>query len=150
MSTDTLNNRIPSRHFALSELVHPDILAAYGDKAWNLLDLRMIKVIDHLRNILGPCTINNYRWGGGCRNSGLRTTYRSPGSAHRFGMAYDLKFRDASTKDAHHYIRENQEKLYDLGLRRVENLSATPTWCHIDGKPAPLQVNPGGIYFFNP
>lgn len=139
------------KHFIIEELVHPTVLEKYGEEeSWKMLNTGMLKVIDHLQEQLGTCTINNYKWGGECENSGLRVNYGSAGSAHRFGCAYDLKFKNASVAEVHKYIEENQEELYELGLRRVEHISATPTWTHIDCKPATDKVGPGEIYFFQP
>ncbi len=138
------------KHYTIYELVHPDIAARCGEHAWSLLDPRMLTVLDWLRDRLGPIVINDYLWGGGFKNSGLRTTFGSPGSAHRFGCGFDLKCRDIDPPDVHQFVKNNEQKLYSLGLRRVEHLAATPTWTHIDNKPAPLQTLPATIHFFHP
>lgn len=137
-------------YFVLEELVHPAIVKWYGQEAWQLLDTRMLIVLDYLRANLGKIIINNYLWGGDYTNSGLRLDYGGSGSAHRFGCGYDIKAADHSPEEVHAFIQEHQQHLFILGLRRVEHLSATPTWTHLDGKPAPDSVPPGVIHFFKP
>ena len=132
--------------FKVKELVHPDIYDAYGNNALRFLDASLFPVLVHLRSKFGPCLVN----GGRYKNSGLRYNFGSPGSMHRSGKAYDLRFSDVSTEVVHKYIRNNQGLLYELGLRRVENLEYTPSWVHIDSKPTPLIAEIGEVYFFNP
>ncbi len=140
----------PCKHFRLDELVHPEILKSHGKQAWCLLDPRMLRVLDWFRDYLGLIVINDYAGGGCFKNSGLRTTFGSPGSAHRFGCGFDIKVKDREPPEVHHFIKNNERELYRIGLRRVEHVSATPTWTHIDSKPAPLHTSPGTIYFFHP
>ena len=139
------------KHFKIHELVHPIVMQKYDEvNAWELLDKRMLRVADHLREKFGLCIINDWYTSGEYENSGLRVDYGSPGSAHMFGKAFDLKFPHANNIDVYHYILNQSGYLYDLGLRRIEHISSTPSWIHIDSKPAITKVNPGEIYSFLP
>lgn len=134
----------------IQELVTPEVYRDYGEKAWDLLDPRILNVIQFLGSAFGRIVINNWHRKGGYSNSGLRTTYGSKGSCHRYGMAFDLKFLDCDIKKVYNYIKAHQEELFVLGLRRVEHIDATPTWLHIDSKPFPHKAKYGEIYFFKP
>ena len=46
-------------YFAIHELIPPSVYEARGEKAWELLDDRLLKTIDTLRDRFGPATINN-------------------------------------------------------------------------------------------
>ena len=61
------------RHFAIHELVPPLVLEDRGDRAWQLLDERLLATLDRLRDRYGPVTVNNYQWDGEREWSGLRT-----------------------------------------------------------------------------
>ena len=47
-------------HFAIHELVPPQVFEARGEKAWELLDERLLTTLDRLRTRFGPVTVNNY------------------------------------------------------------------------------------------
>jgi hypothetical protein len=64
--------------------------------------------------------------------SGLRTDrckIGSPTSAHRLGKAIDFK---SDPKKMDKILKSNIKELHTLGLRRVEDISITPNWFHID------------------
>jgi len=140
--------RYITKHFILEELVNPKVISDYGNFGWDLLDEGLLKVLDHLREVFGSCKVNDYVFGGGYINSGLRVDWGSPTSAHREGMAFDLKFKKATVTEVYDYIIANQEMLYEMGLRRVENINFTPTWLHIDSKEKIGKE--GMIYTFRP
>ena len=75
-------------HFAIHELVPPHVFEQRGEKAWELLDDRLLVTLDRLRERYGSMTVNNYYWGSDREWSGLRTNdspYYSPYSQHTFG-----------------------------------------------------------------
>lgn len=130
----------------IKELVHPDILKHNGeDVCWKFLDPKMLTFIEFIGSRFGRIIINGKNY----TNSGLRYNFGSRGSAHMFGMAFDLKFLDTTLEVVYKWIKDNQELCYLMGLRRVENIEATPTWLHIDSKPMPME-KVGSIYFFHP
>lgn len=50
-------------HFKIQELVPPAIFEARGEKAWELLDERLLITLDRLRDRFGPITVNNWHSG---------------------------------------------------------------------------------------
>lgn len=138
------------KNMVIEELVHPDIYNKYKDKSWEFLNPKMLNIIEVLGSTFGRIVINNWKNGGKYKDSGLRTTFGSSGSAHRFGLGFDLKFLDTPNEKVYNYIVKHQELFYELGLRRVEDFKYTPTWLHIDGKPEPMKSNLNEIYFFKP
>lgn len=105
-------------HFELHELVYPEIYEQYHRTnrlhlVWGILDRYALWTIDQLRKRYGSCTINNWyqktdkgftiRKGSGVFiESGLRkddTTTGSSLSQHKFGRAFDLKFRNIAAPD---------------------------------------------------
>jgi hypothetical protein len=88
-------------HFALHELVPAAVLADRGEKAWELLDDRLLITLDRLRERYGKMRMNNYFWGGEDQFRGLRTP-DSPDftqySQHSFGRAADPIFQDVTAE----------------------------------------------------
>ena len=95
------------KHFEPQELVPPAIFDARGDKSLELIDDRVLITLDKLRNLFGPCTINNWPWGGLLTQSGLRTSDAkeySPTSQHTFGRAMDCKFENTTAAQIRKYL----------------------------------------------
>lgn len=121
------------RYFGLQELVCPEIFAARGEHAWELLDVYALNTLDGLRERFGPITINDWHWGGGFKYSGMRPFVGGVGaefSMHRFGRAYDCKPKNITAPEMHAGILANPEKFPHL--RVLEAIEATPTWVHFD------------------
>ena len=119
------------KNFAIHELVDPETYKIFGQRAWEFFDPRLLKLIDKLRDTYGPATINNWKWGGKFKWSGLRTSKCKIGakySQHRFGRAADLKFRNVTPQEVRGYIKT--DPYFDSILNCVEN--GTPTWLHVD------------------
>lgn len=93
-----------------------------------LLDERLIRADQLLRNHFGPVTINNW-WHGGERNwSGIRTPdspYYSTTSQHN-GRASDKIFSYFSADDVRDYIKIHYKT---LGITCIE---ANVSWTHSD------------------
>jgi hypothetical protein len=124
-----------SQNFILQEFIPPDIYAERGDKSIELLDNRIISLAQFFRDYFGSITINNWDSGGQYKESGLRsftTTIGAKYSQHRFGRGADLKFTGTTPQKAYAEVLKNQKLFYDKGLRVMENISATPSWLHID------------------
>ena len=120
-------------HFKVQELVDPEIYRARGARALELLNPYVLEDIDTLRDELGSITINDWLWGGKYKESGLRRHDTSTGaqwSMHKFGGAFDLKFKDVTVREAAELILSRAWK----GITTIENPDATPTWLHIDGR----------------
>ena len=130
------------RHFAIHELVPSRVFTERGEKAWELLDDRLLIAIDFLRDEFGQMTINNYFWGGNRQWSGLRTAdshYYSPYSQHSFGRAVDVLFRDADVDKVRSSIVKNPDSyLY------IRGMELGTSWLHIDTR------NYNGLLTFKP
>ncbi len=112
----------------------PQVLKDRGQKAWELLDENLLRTIDSLREAFGPATINDWKWGGKFKWSGLRNPqarkYYSPTSQHTFGRAADMKFKNITPKKIRTIIRNDPSYWKEMGVRCIEN--KTVTWLHID------------------
>ena len=63
-----------SKYFKIQELVSEAVYKKYGDKSWEFIDTKLIKVLDLLREHFNkPITVNNWLWGGNLQQRGLRT-----------------------------------------------------------------------------
>jgi hypothetical protein len=121
-------------YFKIYELVPPQVFKDRGQKAWELLDENLLRTIDSLREAFGPATINDWKWGGKFKWSGLRNPqarkYYSPTSQHTFGRAADMKFKNITPKKIRTIIRNDPSYWKEMGVRCIEN--KTVTWLHID------------------
>jgi hypothetical protein len=138
---------VKPKSFLLQELVPPDIYAARGERAWELLDPRALITLQSLRDALGPCIVNDWHKGGPHKESGLRSFHTPTGavySQHRFGRGFDCKFKSVSPHEAMSYVMANYASFPHLTV--IENPNATPTWFHFDtrltSRPDIWVVNP--------
>ena len=118
------------RHFAIHELVPPHTFQTRGEKAWELLDERLLIALDMLRDDYGPMTVNNYFWGGDRSWSGLRdpsSPHYSPTSQHTFGRAADIIFADHETEHVRQSILTNR-----TAYPYITGLELGVPWLHID------------------
>ena len=119
-------------HFQLHELLPPDLYYARGDAGWQLLDERLLRAIDALRDWYGPMTINNWYWGGEREWSGLRTPdspYYSETSQHSYGRAADCLFADVPVEMVRTEILEHPD---EPAHKRINSLELDVSWLHID------------------
>ena len=124
------------QHFVVQELVGPQTYADLGEEmCWRLLDEPMLRTLDTFREQFGPITINNWSSGGPYKESGLRDLLTPTGakySQHKFGRAFDCKFKDLSPAAASAFILANPTK-FPL-LTTLEDVRFTPTWLHADSR----------------
>ncbi|TCI01695.1 hypothetical protein EZV61_17140 [Corallincola luteus] len=120
------------KHFQIHELVPKSVFNKRGEKAWQLLDDRLLITLDRLREKFGSMTVNNYYWQGDREWSGLRTSdspYYSPFSQHSFGRAADCLFQD-------HYAESiRQQILAAPGQHEFEligSIELDVSWLHFD------------------
>lgn len=127
-------------NFRIEELVSPNLYELLGNNAWKLFDEEFLKDVDRfvsdLKRDLGvkSVTVNNWLWNGRFTQSGYRemnSSTGSPRSAHKRGLALDLKFNGCTVKEACNYLLHNQQKY--SRIRRIEDVDSTPTWLHVDG-----------------
>jgi len=132
------------RHFKLHELVPPKVWDQRGDRGWQLLDDRILRAADDLRDRYGPITINNYGYGGNREWSGLRTPdspFYRPFSQHTFGRALDMIFKAADVSKVRQDILSNPN---DMMFAHINALEDDVEWLHIDVR------NVSRIYVFHP
>lgn len=119
-------------HFAIHELVPPHVFAERGEKAWELLDERLLITLDLLRKRFGPMTVNNYYWGKDREWSGLRTSdspYYSRYSQHSFGRAADCLFNNFTAEQVRKEIINSPNKA-DFEL--IGSVELGVSWLHFD------------------
>lgn len=121
-----------SRYFDIQELVDEITYKARGEKAWELLDPNLIKVIDRIKEEFseGTMVINNWQWGGPRSESGLRNAFSrhySPYSQHSLGKAVDCIFSAYETEEVRQYIIDNIEKFPE-----IKGIEKGVSWLHID------------------
>lgn len=138
--------------FEIHELVPPSVFEARGEKAWELLDDRLLRAVDALRERFGPATINNYKWGGDRQWSGLRMSespWFSPYSQHTFGRAADLIFKDVEADKVRKWLErwhdyEVRDCLTNAELLGITGIEKGISWVHIDVR------NFDGLKLFTP
>lgn len=128
-----------SKYFKIQELVSEAVYKKYGDKSWEFIDTRLIKVLDLLREHFNrPIIVNNWLWGGNLQQRGLRANKDELVankkdyyiSQHCLGKAVDFNVKGLSAQEVYDEILKNKDKFYLIS--RVENIKDTPTWVHID------------------
>ena len=141
------------KYFALNEVVHPGAIQALGERAWTLMDERILRGADWLRELFGPCTINGKFGGKGFTESGLRDPFTKTGapfSQHKFGRALDLKFHKVTCKEVYDYIIRNPGDARENGITTVEDIAFTGTWLHIDCRLLPESFPENGVLVVKP
>ena len=128
-----------SKYFKIQELVSRNVYEKYGEKSWEFIDYRLIKVLDLLREHFNkPITVNNWIWGGTLEQRGLRANYDEMVknkkdyyiSQHCLGKAVDLNVKGMTVQEVYEEILKNKDKFYLIS--RIENIKDTPTWIHVD------------------
>jgi hypothetical protein len=143
------------KYFSVKELVSRHIyeknMARGRSPEWmfsTLLDERLLKTIDILRDQFGPMTINDwYLPNGSTHYRGFRSPGCSVGadlSQHRFGRAADIIPRDVSAKDIRDDII-NQQNIPDF--KYIGGLEMDVLWLHVDVRARDAQ---GNIRLFYP
>jgi hypothetical protein len=141
------------KYLALNEVVHPAAIQALGERAWTLMDERVLRGADWLREMFGPCTINGKFGGKGFTESGLRDPFTKTGakfSQHKFGRALDMKFHKVTCKEVYEYIIRNPGQARENGITTVEDIAFTGTWLHIDCRLLPESFPDNGVLVVKP
>lgn len=123
------------KHFKLHEYLPPDLYKFLADRnmlsaGWSLLDDRLLRTDDQLREKFGKIKINDWHWGGIRLWSGLRTPdspYYSLTSQHTFGRGSDKLFLEADVNTVRQYVLDNPEEFPHLN-----SLEMGTDWLHSD------------------
>ncbi len=120
------------KNFIIQELVSPGTFRKRGEKAWQLLDTRMLITLDRLREKYGSMTVNNWKWGGNREWSGLRTAdspWFSTYSQHSFGRAADVMFKDVTAESVRQDILSDpDEDTFEF----INSFEENTSWLHFD------------------
>ena len=137
-----------SNYFSIQEYVPPRVYAQRGERAWQLLDDRLLRSDHALRKKFGAIIINNWHsqhliervqevytnWGVSWNPvrewSGLRTVdspYYSEFSQHPFGRASDKIFLDVTVAEVREYILKHQDE-----FPLIMSLELDTKWLHHD------------------
>ena len=121
-----------SKYFKIQELVSEEIYNKRGEKAWELINPKIIKTIDTIKERFpkGTCTVNNWLWNGTRNESGLRTSeskYYSPTSQHSLGNAIDFVMSAYTTEEVRQDVINNPS-IYPY----VRGIEMGVSWCHLD------------------
>lgn len=124
-------------YFNLYELVDKHTYYSRGEAAWECIDIRLLNVLNRLRENLGASiTVNNWKWSKDSKASdyfqwrGLRTSgskYFSHYSQHSFGRAADFDVKGYTAEEVRKHILENLE-LYP----EIKGIELGVNWVHID------------------
>lgn len=136
------------KYFKPQELVPKSVYEERGIKSLQLIDDRLLRIADYLRDRFGSITINNWSYGGNRTQSGLRIQgqqYYRPYSQHSFGRALDMIFNERNAQEVRTWLKESANEiccLFDIeGFTVEEGVS----WLHID-----LRNNGKGYNSFRP
>ena len=127
-----MNTQYKCKYFIIEELVDPETYKKRGDRAWELLDYRMLVTIDRLREKYGKMTINNWKWGKDRMWSGLRTpesAWYSQYSQHTYGRAADIIFHDITAEEVRQDIIANPD---DPAFEFINSIELGTSWLHAD------------------
>ena len=118
------------KHFVTQELVPPGLFQRYGDQSIRYFDIRILEVLERIREwVDAPMTINNWSRQGNRQWSGIRTPdspYYSLGSAHSWGLAFDA-VGSWEPDDVRAAILSEQ-----LMLPHPVRLELGVSWLHVD------------------
>jgi hypothetical protein len=137
-----------SKYFEDHEVLPPESIKA-GKTVAELINPKLLVVIDAIREKFGPTVINGTLNGYTYRNSGYRSPAckeGAPKSQHRVGNAADCKFTQHTVQQVYAEILKNEKYWLDLGLTTLENINATPSWLHVCVAPTKMNkiriINP--------
>lgn len=117
-------------HFQIQELVPPDVFAERGELAITALDERLVRTLDQLRKAFGPCTVNDWVFGGQLTERCFRTPdchHYKPYSQHSFGRAADCTFKNHTAEAVRKSVIASRS-LFPY----ITFIEDTVSWFHFD------------------
>lgn len=132
-----------SPYFDVREMVDANTFKALSVNASWLIDPKIVRVLDLLREKLGaPVVVNNWHTGGPFKSSGFRSMSDKTGamfSQHRRGCAADVKVSGKTPNEILFVINANFQEFKAAGLTTIEDVNFTPTWLHLDCRPVQIE-----------
>jgi hypothetical protein len=132
-----------AKHFKVQEFVPEAVYCELGDMSMILIDSRMVRTADAIREYFGvPMNINDWHFGGGNQYRGYRTSGCRVGakwSQHKFGRALDIVSRIPAS-EMRKAILDNQE---DFPF--ISAMEDGVDWLHVDCRNVDRK---GNIYLF--
>ena len=118
-------------YFTIEELVSKDTLNMSGEsRCWWLMDDRILRAADLLREEFGAMVVNDWSRGGNFNNSGLRTpkyNRYSLTSQHSHGRALDLKPKRVTPDEVREAIIRDRDRYH-----MITGIEMEVNWVHID------------------
>lgn len=122
------------KHFHITELVPQSVYLERGERAWELLDERMLITADQLNDRFGQMIVNTWNYPNlikkfGYRDqSGLRTeTVGAKYSQHFYGRAMDALFTEVTAAEVRKYVLSHASEFPHLAAIEVG-----VRWFHFD------------------
>ncbi|MFV0420610.1 hypothetical protein [Oleidesulfovibrio sp.] len=124
------------KHFGIEELMPPEMVKAEASPVilFARFDPAALWTLDELRKHYGPCTVNNWQWGGNFTLSGYRPEGCGIGakhSCHKDGRAFDCKFCNVTPAEIWADMQRNPQAERFLYIRRIEAFDGM-SWFHFD------------------
>ena len=119
------------RHYRMEEFVPPEVSAALGNRALLVMDYRILKTADAVREFFNrPVVINNWKFTGDRTQAGFRLHTCRVGAAysqHRFGRALDMIIEKVSADEARRQVINNRNH-----FPYVTAIEDKVGWLHVD------------------
>lgn len=144
---------IKPQYFSLDELVCPDVYNTYGEIAWSFFDVRLLIMLDTLRDRIGkPIFINNWLIHGDYSQRGLRCLRcdlvkakclagEMYESAHLLGKAADFDVQGLIAEEVRLWITA-KTNWWPYSIRLEKDVD----WVHLDV----FDQSEQKIYLFKP
>ena len=129
------------KYFDVREFVPPKVYDARGNKAWELIDERILITADQLREAFGPTIINTWHSDtlkkayGDRRWSGLRTidyygtftAFENSFSQHKYGRAIDCLLKEFDADMVRQVVLEEPHE-----FPYIQAMELDTSWLHVD------------------
>jgi hypothetical protein len=157
------NEKFVPQHFAKTldkfakEVLSQEVYEARGVKGLQLMDIKILYFIDDFRgNIKVPITVNDWSWGGGFNQSGIRKPKEGSYSQHFYGNAVDFRTRHKTGHELRKHFIENKEEYPQISFVEVGPVEKTiegkkqwvdMTWFHGDTR---TRTDWEGVRYWSP
>jgi hypothetical protein len=124
-------------NFFLDEFIDPVTYSARGARSIELMDMRIVLALQHLREITSRAiVVNNWVKKGSLRLRGYRpegTRIGAKWSQHKHGRALDFHIAGMTTTEVHALIMAHEKFFVERQwITVIEDARDTPSWVHID------------------